>query len=111
MGGTSERDSGTSQMVQWLRLRTSTADGTGSNPGWGSNIPQAGQHSPKTLIQVMQGRKEEREKRERRKGKKKERKESDAKELTEGCFRNLSADSGLGFFDKARSLTAETEQD
>ena len=53
-------------------VKTSTADGTGSNPGWGSNIPQAGQHSPKTLIQVMKGRKGERKEREkeRRKGKK-----------------------------------------
>ena len=73
MGGTSERDSGTSQMVQWLRLRTSTADGTGSNPGWGSNIPQAGQHSPKTLIQVMQGRKREKREKEGKERRKKER--------------------------------------
>ena len=62
MGGNSKRGSGTFRMVQWLRLSTSTADGIGSSPGWGSNIPQAGQHSPKTLIQVLKGRKEEKEK-------------------------------------------------
>ena len=70
MGGNSERGSGTFQMVQWLRLSTSTADGIGSSPGWGSNIPQAGQHSPKTLIQVLKERKEGRE-REREKGERK----------------------------------------
>ena len=28
-------------MVQWLTLRTSTAGGTGSTPGWGTKIPLA----------------------------------------------------------------------
>ena len=28
-------------MVQWLRLHTSTAGGTGSIPGWGTKIPHA----------------------------------------------------------------------
>ena len=31
-------------VVQWLRLRTSTAGGTGSIPGQGTKIPQAAQH-------------------------------------------------------------------
>ena len=40
-------DSGTSLLVQWLRLSTSTAGGTGSIPGWGTKILQATQCSPK----------------------------------------------------------------
>ena len=33
--------SGTSSVVQWLRLRASTAGGTGLIPGWGTKIPHA----------------------------------------------------------------------
>ena len=36
--------SGTFLEVQWLRLCTSTAEGTGSIPGQGTKIPQAEQH-------------------------------------------------------------------
>ena len=32
-------------MVQWLRLRASTAGGTGSISGWATKIPHAQQHS------------------------------------------------------------------
>ena len=32
---------GTSLVVQWLRLHTSTAGGVGSIPGWGTKIPHA----------------------------------------------------------------------
>ena len=32
---------GTSLAVQWLRLRDSSAGGTGSIPGWGTKIPRA----------------------------------------------------------------------
>ena len=32
---------GTSLVVQWLRLRASTAGGTGLIPGWGTKIPHA----------------------------------------------------------------------
>ena len=32
---------GTSLAVQWLRLRVSNAGGTGSIPGWGTNLPHA----------------------------------------------------------------------
>ena len=32
---------GTSLAVQWLRLCTSTAGGSGSIPGWGTRIPHA----------------------------------------------------------------------
>ena len=35
-------------MVQWLGLRTSTAEGEGSIPGWGIEILQNAQCSPKT---------------------------------------------------------------
>ena len=35
------QDMGTSQAVQRLRLRASTAGGTGSIPGWGTKIPHA----------------------------------------------------------------------
>ena len=34
-------------MVQWLRLRASNAGGTGSIPGWGTNIPHAVQTKTK----------------------------------------------------------------
>ena len=34
-------DAGTSLVVQWLRLRASTAGGTGLIPGWGTKIPHA----------------------------------------------------------------------
>ena len=33
---------GTSAVVQWLRLRASTAGGTGLILGWGTKIPHAG---------------------------------------------------------------------
>ena len=33
----------TALLVQWLRLRTSTAGGTGSIPGRGTKIPRAAQ--------------------------------------------------------------------
>ena len=39
--------SGASLVVQWLRLRTSTAGGTGSIPGQGTKIPHAVWHSQK----------------------------------------------------------------
>ena len=32
---------GTSLVVQWLRLHASNAGGTGSIPGWGTKIPHA----------------------------------------------------------------------
>ena len=32
-----------SRVVQWLRLRASTTQGTGSIPSWGAKIPQAAQ--------------------------------------------------------------------
>ena len=34
-------EGGTSLVVQWLRLRTSTAGASGSIPGWGTKIPHA----------------------------------------------------------------------
>ena len=34
-----EDGKGASLVVQWLRLSTSTAEGEGSNPGWGTRIP------------------------------------------------------------------------
>ena len=42
------RGGGTSLAVQWLRLHTSTAVGTGLIPGWGTKIPHAMRHGPKT---------------------------------------------------------------
>ena len=38
---------GTSLVVQWLRLRASTAGGTGSIPGQGTKIPHAVPHGQK----------------------------------------------------------------
>ena len=38
---------GASLTVQWLRLHTSTAGGTGSIPGWGMKIPHAAQPKKK----------------------------------------------------------------
>ena len=38
---------GTSLAVQWLRLRASTAGGTGSIPGWGAKIPHTTWHGQK----------------------------------------------------------------
>ena len=38
---------GTYLAVQWLRLRTSTAGGTGSIPGPGTKIPRAAQYGQK----------------------------------------------------------------
>ena len=35
-------------MVQWLGLCAFIAEGTGSTPGQGTNIPQAVQHGQKT---------------------------------------------------------------
>ena len=40
----SRKQDGTSLVVQWLRLCTSTAEGTVSIPGWGTKIPHAMQH-------------------------------------------------------------------
>ena len=40
-----KKKAGTSLVVQWLRLRTSTALGTGSIPSWGNEIPHAVLHS------------------------------------------------------------------
>ena len=39
---------GTSQAVQWLRLRASTAGGMGLIPGQGANIPYVAWRSQKT---------------------------------------------------------------
>ena len=39
----------TSLVVQWLRLRASTAGGTGSVPGWGTKISHAVWGSEKNL--------------------------------------------------------------
>ena len=39
--------SGPSLVVQWLRLRTSTAGVTGSIPGWGTKILHAVRHGQK----------------------------------------------------------------
>ena len=36
---------GDSLVVQWLEFHTLTAEGPGSIPGQGTNIPQAAQHS------------------------------------------------------------------
>ena len=41
---------GTSLAVQWLRLRASTAGGTGSIPDWGTKIPHAAQSGQKKNI-------------------------------------------------------------
>ena len=41
---------GTSLVVQWLRLRVSTAGDTGLIPGQGTKIPQAMQYSQKIYI-------------------------------------------------------------
>lgn len=41
------RSPGTSLTVQWSRLRTSSADGSGSIPGWGTKTPQVTWYSPK----------------------------------------------------------------
>ena len=38
---------GNSLAVQWLGLRASNAEGTGSIPGLGTKIPQSNQHSQK----------------------------------------------------------------
>ena len=38
---------GTSLMVQWLRLRSSNAEGVGSIPGQGTKTPHTVQHSQK----------------------------------------------------------------
>ena len=35
-------------MVQWLKLYTSDAGGMSSISGWGTKIPHAAQHGPKT---------------------------------------------------------------
>ena len=45
---TSEKQtSGTSLMVQWLKLCTSTAGNTGFSPSWGTKIPHATEHGQK----------------------------------------------------------------
>ena len=41
---------GTSLAVQWLGLCTSTAEGPGSIPGWGTKILQAAQRGRKKKI-------------------------------------------------------------
>ena len=41
------QSTGISLVVQWLRLRASTAGGKGSIPGWGTKIPHAVQRSQK----------------------------------------------------------------
>ena len=38
---------GNSPAVQWLGLCAFTAEGPGSDPGWGTKIPQASQHGQK----------------------------------------------------------------
>ena len=38
-----EDNSGTSLVVQWLRLQVPEAEGMGLIPGWGTKIPQAAQ--------------------------------------------------------------------
>ena len=42
-----KEEQGTSLAVQWLRLRTSTAGGSGLIPGRGTKIPHAVQHGQK----------------------------------------------------------------
>ena len=45
-----------SLVVQWLRLHTSIAGGTGTNPGQGTKIPHAswyGQKNPKTKSNII----------------------------------------------------------
>ena len=42
-----ESGTGTSLVVQWLRLHTSNAEGVGSIPGWGTKIPHATQWGQK----------------------------------------------------------------
>ena len=46
---------GTSLMVQWLRLQTSTAGGMDSIPGWGTKILYAVQHSQKNPTKTKAG--------------------------------------------------------
>ena len=43
---------GTSLVVQWLRLCTSTAGGEGSNPGCGTNIPGAAQCGQNSFLKI-----------------------------------------------------------
>ena len=43
---------GTSLAVQWLGLRTLTAEGPGSIPGWGTKILQAVWHYQKKKMKV-----------------------------------------------------------
>ena len=45
---------GASLTVQWLRLHTSTAGGTGSIPGWGMKIPHAAQPKKKRKKKIFQ---------------------------------------------------------
>ena len=40
------RGGGTCLAVQWLRVHTTTAVGTGSIPGWGTKIPHAVSNDP-----------------------------------------------------------------
>ena len=42
------KSTGTSLVVQWLRLHESTAGGVGSIPGWGTKISHATQCGQKT---------------------------------------------------------------
>ena len=43
-------DNGNSLAVQWLRLRTSTAGGVGSFPGWGTRILHTMRHGQEIII-------------------------------------------------------------
>ena len=45
---------GNSLVVQWLGLHAFTAEGAGSVPGWGTNIPQAEWHSQKKKKKKIQ---------------------------------------------------------
>ena len=44
---------GTSPVVQWLRLCTSNAGGVGSIPGQGTKIPHAVQRVPKNKKKII----------------------------------------------------------
>ena len=46
---------GTSLAIQWVRLRTSSAEGMGSIPDLGTNIPHAGRHRRKKKKTESQG--------------------------------------------------------
>ena len=49
-------EKGTSLVVQWLGLRAFTAEGPGSVPGWGTEIPQAVRGSQKNFFLIFRQR-------------------------------------------------------